>query len=247
MKKLFCLILCLILCSGCALAAAPATPNQKLAFRTGPSTAYTELFTLPQSTEIVALEYEEGSGVTWVLVEFEYKGQVMRGYTGLKRMTVHGDIPWANHAWHRVTCISGADIYAAPSSNAAVRGQLGYLESVSLLRFDGDYVYIEYTDSATGQLSRGWVADWSLNIDNNTYYGDSLAPTPVLTGDTSISMRVRDYTTMYSAPDFTSATTVLIPKNAVIECFGYLYCGFSIVEYAGQVGYVHSSFLTSFN
>lgn len=245
--RIFLFCLSMILWASSALAAAPATLNQKMALRTGPSTAYAEMFTLPQSTEITAIEFEEGNGVTWVLVEFEYKGQRMRGYTGLKRMTVHGEIPWADHFWMSEQCIAGGEIYAAPSPYAAVRGELTYMEDVMLLGFDGDYVYIEYTDSSTGMPSRGWVYDWCLNISQNTYYGESLPPVPVYTGDVSISMRALTHTTLYSAPDGASATSIFIPAGAAVECFGILYCGFSIVEYDGQVGYVPTSFLTSLN
>jgi len=236
----------LMLWAAPALAAAPATPNQKLALRTGPNTKYVELFTLPQSTEITAIEYEEGNGVTWVLVEFDYKGQRMRGYTGLKRMTVHGDIPWADHAWSSVETIAAADVYAAPAYDAALRGDIGYMEWVQLLRFDGDFVYIEYTDGATGDPSRGWIERWALNINSNEYY-DGIQPSyPIVTGDTSIAMRCNAMTTLYSMPDFTSPTSLIIPENAVVNCFGYLYSGFYIVEYNGCLGYVHSSFISDY-
>ena len=44
-----------------AMAQASAIPNQRLSFRTGPSTRYTELFTLPESNlYIVPLAYERG-------------------------------------------------------------------------------------------------------------------------------------------------------------------------------------------
>ena len=140
-----------------------ATPNQSLAFRTGPNTKYVELYTLPQSTRITAYEYENGNGVTWVLVEFTYEGQTVRGYTGLKRMSVNGSIPWADHiyasAWPGYT----ATVYAAPSFSAAYRGTVYPEDRVTLLDYDGDFAYIEFYDYANGAPSRGYVPADALN------------------------------------------------------------------------------------
>lgn len=78
------------------LAPIPATLNQKMATRTGPSTAYTEDHgTLSADTFIVVYQQEMGSGVPWVMVEFERSGLPVRAYTGLKRVDVSGEIPWA--------------------------------------------------------------------------------------------------------------------------------------------------------
>ena len=94
MKRIISAVICIILFAAllvpCISFAAVAIPNQRLAFRTGPSTDYVEVFTLPQSTDINAVEYESGSGVTWVLVEFTYNGEDYSAYTGLKRLTVNG-------------------------------------------------------------------------------------------------------------------------------------------------------------
>ena len=108
----------------CAEASVPATPNQKLAFRTGPNTKYVELYSLPQSTSIRAIEYEEGNGVTWVLVEFEYAGSRVRAYTGLKRMSLSGYVPYAQHDSLNRRLQMTADVYAAPDMNATVRARL---------------------------------------------------------------------------------------------------------------------------
>ncbi|MBQ3575560.1 MAG: hypothetical protein IJA26_07805, partial [Clostridia bacterium] len=113
----------------------PATPNQELALRTGPTTGYTWLFHLPEDTPITAYEYEQGSGVTWVLIEFEYKGMRCRGYTGLKRMDVHGNIPWADHLWEMNAANYSTNIYAAPSADAYYRGYLDRGTYVSILDY----------------------------------------------------------------------------------------------------------------
>ena len=174
MKKLIAL-LCLAIIALClpvsGLASAYAIPNQKLALRTGPNTAYVELYTLPQSTSITAYEYEEGNGVTWVLVEYTYQGQVCRGYTGLKRMTVNGKIPWANHYNTDVQLYYGGTVYTAPSGNAGYRGYLDAGDWVTLLDYENGYAYIEFYDYDNGRPSRGYVEDWILDGGTEWYDG----------------------------------------------------------------------------
>lgn len=161
MKKRFAALLLLaLLCAAiCAPASAEvrATPIDKLAFRTGPNTRYVELFTLPKSTKITAIERAEGNGVTWVLVEFYCDGSYQRAYTGLKRMKLHGEIPWESD-YHSNAIVSGpCTVRAAPRSNAARRGKIGELELVTRLGSENGYDYVEFYDAANEALSRGWI------------------------------------------------------------------------------------------
>jgi len=71
---------------------------------------------MPSSTELTAIEYEEGNGVTWVLVEFMRDGQLDRAYTGLKRMTVHGDILWADHLNEESSAACDCSVYVSGGS-----------------------------------------------------------------------------------------------------------------------------------
>ena len=158
MKKLLAALLAATLLAALlttASAAVSATPNQKLALRTGPNTRYVELYTLPQSTRITAFEYESGNGVTWVLVEYTYNGEVCRGYTGLKRMSVHGSIPWADHLDRRVSVSRAGTVYAAPTRSGGYRGRVERRDTVTLLRYEGSWAYIEFDDRGTP--SRGYV------------------------------------------------------------------------------------------
>ena len=155
-----------------ALASAPATPNQKLALRTGPNTKYVELYMLPQSTRITAYEYESGNDVTWVLIEFTKDGQLCRGYTGLKRMSVNGYIPWADHLDQDVRIISAGNVKAAPAGNAGYRGHVDEDEWVTLLEYEGDYAYIEFYDGANDAPSRGYVEAWRIADPSVWSYDD---------------------------------------------------------------------------
>lgn len=223
-----------------AFAAVSAIPNQKLSFRTGPGTKYVEWYTVPQSTEIIAFEYESSS-VTWVLVELMYNGERVRAYTGLKRMTVNGDIPWADHLYQPIQTICAADVYAAPTADAAYRDSLDYMQTVSLLRWDGSYAFVEYT-TPSGALNRGWVPAWAFNTHSQPSYESN----GIVTGGVSIPMYVDLTAPIYDAPAYSSTASMAIPQYAQVQCYGELYCGFSIVEYAGYVGYVPTHFLNSY-
>ena len=167
MKKVWVWICALMLLASAtgALAGVRATPNQDLGLRTGPNREYAWLDTMPQSTSITAYEYEEGNGVTWVLVQYTYRGKVYRGYTGLKRMTVHGDIPWAAHIYAGAAVIDDCSVLAAPTDRAAWRANLSLGDYVSILEFEGDYAFIEFYDVEADANSRGYVESWLLDSD----------------------------------------------------------------------------------
>jgi len=178
MKKTFCLLLaCLLVCTNAF--AATATANQDLAFRTGPNTKYTELYTLPQSTTVTPLAFEDGNNITWVLCEFMHEGKLAWGYTGLKRLNIQGNVPQAVNFGSCYFGISGAPIYAGPDSTSELRTvltrdtmlmglqlrdmcgessleeyrELGYL----YLYFPEEYAFVEYYDAELMQPSRGWI------------------------------------------------------------------------------------------
>ena len=149
-----CLLLSALTASACALVS--VWPNQKLALRTGPNTKYVWLYHLPQSTQVTAVELEEGNGVTWVLLEYRYNGEVVRGYTGLKRVD-GGNIPWANHIGSTETIARAGSVLAAPAHNAAYRGKVDKYESVTLLDYENGYAFIEFYDAQNGAYSRGYI------------------------------------------------------------------------------------------
>lgn len=219
MKKVLAamLALCLLL-SATALAGVRAVPNQKLSFRTGPNTKYVELYTLSQSTSITAIEYEEGNGVTWVLVEFYKDGERVRAYTGLKRMSVQGNIPWANHAYTPVIVNTAGSVYAAPGYDGAYRGKVVEGETVELLRYDGDFVYIEFYDGGNRAPSRGWIPEWMVSGEGNCNTDSLSTPAPKLpaggvsaTPNQELAFRTgprTDYNWMFHMPKSTQLTAI---------------------------------------
>lgn len=172
MKKLsLCLILCLALAlSGSALAVT-ATPNQKLAMRSGPSTHYTEPGSMPQNTALTAIEYEEGSGVTWVYIEFWRDGKLDRGYTGLKRMTVNGKIPYAQHLYQTDYMDESCNVYSGPGDYYLSHYYIYDGTEVSVLRYEDGFAFIEYYDEYKDALIRGWVETYQLEGGDDDDYG----------------------------------------------------------------------------
>ena len=74
---------------GAAQADTYGTLNQKMATRTGPSTKYDEpgtFFSGKWKGQRVRVISKVNTGVWWLQVEFTYNGQLMRAYTGLKRV-----------------------------------------------------------------------------------------------------------------------------------------------------------------
>lgn len=229
MKKLIAIVLMLsMLLAVPAVAAVNATPNQKLAFRTGPNTKYVELYTLSKSTDISAIEYEEGNGVTWVLVEFTYQGERVRAYTGLKRMSVHGNIPWATHLWSRVNVNTSGRVYAAPGSDAAYRGWVDAGETVTLLRYDGSYAFIEFYDASNGATSRGWIPDWM--VDDEGYYDEYDAVTgstydydaPTYSyGSYGVSATLNQKMALRTGPNTKYVELYTVPQSTQITAYEY--------------------------
>lgn len=153
-----------------AAASVRAVPNQSLGLRTGPNTRYAWLSTMPESTDIAAYEYEEGNDVTWVLVEYTYRGEVYRGYTGLKRMTVLGSVPWASHLYIGAWANRDCSVLAAPTSRGAWRADLAESDYVTVLDYENGYAYVEFYDRLEEADSRGYVfADWLDEDDGYEY------------------------------------------------------------------------------
>ena len=166
-RKIILILLALAVLCPCALAVTQgvdAAPNQQLHFRTGPNTAFTDLCVLPKSTAVTAIELEEGNGVTWVLCDFEYNGNRARGYTGLKRLDLVGDIPWASHYRLERTLVSDGNVYAAPDDTTQLRATLLAGNRVTFLDFAGSFCFVEYRRG--GALERGYIHESAFWVDH---------------------------------------------------------------------------------
>ena len=234
----FALLLALALVPLRALADVPATPIQRLFLRTGPTTKYVSIGHMPETTALTAIEYEQGSGVTWVLVEYIRDGQLERAYTGLKRMTVHGNIPWADHLNIGINLANNCTVYGGPGDYYMTRSSLYAGTYVTLLRYDGAFAYIDFTDPSTGDPSRGWV--WSDAVDGSYGY----TPTPqeryAVTCSNGTLVCVTDVhgAFLYADPRLDASAICSIPSGAVLESYSTTSNGFLLVRYGGWEGYV---------
>ena len=203
------LLLALALPAGAIPSGLRAVPNQQLHFRTGPNTAFTDLYVLPKSTPIVAIELEEGNDVTWVLCDFEYKGSRVRGYTGLKRMEISGGISWANHARLERRLVRDAEVFASPDLSSTVRAQLSSGATVTFLEFEGSYCFIEYRRGS--QRERGYVLEDCFMVDQDEYLEDFPS------NDGMTLYVVSASAPMYAGPGPDSALLFNIPYDACVS------------------------------
>ena len=252
-KVSVCLILVMALILTVPALAVTATPNQQLFFRTGPTTSYVGIGHMPQSTFLTAIEYEQGSGVTWVLCEYTRDGKLERAYTGLKRMTVNGTIPWANHLNVATSVSYTVTVYGGPGDYYINRSTLYSGSYVTLLRYDGDYAYIDFTDPVQGEPSRGWVYYTSLacgdryrpggstNSGNSggsnsggSYGGGSVS----LYDGTLIYVDNSSGTYLRQNAFSSSASLTWIPYDSILVSYATTTNGFLYVSYGNYVGYV---------
>jgi len=136
--------------------------NQRMALRTGPNTTYTEMFTLPQATPIQVYNREMGNGVDWAQVEFEYNGDMYRGYTGMKRIETGEEVPWMAFDGLKTRMGASATPRFGPGRAYAAHGDALRLgASVTAFYAEGGYAMIDYKN-ASGKLVRGWVPSSAL-------------------------------------------------------------------------------------
>ena len=248
LKRVLCLVLCLaVLLPACALASVSATPNQQLAFRTGPNTKYDWLFHMPQDTQLTAIEYEQGNGVTWVLVEFWRDGKLERGYTGLKRMTVNGDIPWADHLWEDVTVIADGVVYSGPGYEYASHASVAAGDGASVLRYENGFAFIEFYDYNHDGESRGWVTidrlfepqefDWNSGVP---YAPDDMW----YSGGTLVYVSANGSVPLYETPYAGTQVLCWVPAGSVMESYYTTGSGHLYVYYDGYYGYVEKKNLS---
>ena len=190
------------------LAGVRATPIQNLALRTGPGAQYGELYMMPSSTAITVLELEEGNGVTWALMEFMKDGKRVRAYTGLKRMTLAGSVPYARHAHLSRRLVNSVDVYDAPDYSAGVRGWLSKGTTVDFLGFEGDFCFIEWTSGGTP--NRGYIYSYGFWVDQYSY----AEYFPLTNDDTWYA--VDWICPMYSEPSDRSGVLFNIPFDACV-------------------------------
>ena len=237
MKKRIAIALLFILLCGALSAnalAVYAVPNQRLAFRTGPNTRYTELYSMSENTSVVAFEIDTFNDTQWVLLEYTRNGHVERGYTGLKRIDAYGYLPRAELAFQSGCMRASAPVYAAPTSNTVVRGRVGRSEIVTYLYSEDGYDYIEFYDSDNDRPSRGYILSDTMN-----YLGDTAG-------------YMKEGSPVYSSPRYRSTRIGWVGQYEMVNFMDYengyaLICFYDANQRKLSVGYVPNDIVDTYN
>lgn len=169
MKKLvsLLLILCLLL-PAAALADTRATLNQRISTRSGPGTHYTEPGSFLKAGDVVTVRtrvWDDRNEIWWVQVEFSYKGEKIRAYTGSWRMNVNLNQVPIEQPLRSCTVIYDADAFAGP-------WYMGFMPwpdtiyagtSATLYEVEDGYAHIECWNSRRQQMWRAWVPLYTLD------------------------------------------------------------------------------------
>lgn len=152
-----------------------ATLRQVIASRTGPSTSYTEPGSFLRAGDVVTVRtkvWDERNEIWWVQVEFAWRDQLLRVYTGAKRLNVDLSRVPEEYALGEGSVITYTDAYAGPDAWAYRRWDNGVPRNtaVTLYEVENGYAHVEYWDSASWQNRRVWVP---LSATNFAGYYDA--------------------------------------------------------------------------
>lgn len=133
-------------------------PVENIATRSGPGTKYVSTGTFPSTLDYVAYYQTKGGSVNWGYVEFTYRNERYRLYTGVQRFTTQSYLEYAEEDYtyvdinttHHVYYGPGYD-YAQCSVDSVRKGK-----TVKAFYIENDWVMIEYSLN-NGTLHRGWV------------------------------------------------------------------------------------------
>lgn len=148
-----------------------ASPNQKVALRTGPGTKYTEIFTLStgQMRDFAILEQEKGGSVMWGMIEFDSEYGRYRAYTGMKRIDTKTDaVPYGNKEGETYRIgRGGAHAYHGPGKDyVKMEGIVPEGTEITVYHEEQGYVLADYVlpdaqpqqrDRELPQVTRGWI------------------------------------------------------------------------------------------
>ena len=145
------------------------TLNARMATRTGPGTQYDEpgtFYKIGDRIRIISLAYDDNK-LPWVQVEVkDWKGNIFRAYTGLKRFNdiseveIPVEIPslWA-------TVIREATLYHGPGRDYKTYSwTLSPNRPVQGIAIENDFVLCNY-DSVSGQAYHFWIHSNDLSFE----------------------------------------------------------------------------------
>ena len=164
MKKRLALLLCLltVLAASLAQADVKATLRTKIATRSGPGTQYTDLgtyFTGGKQVTAVSKVFDKRNRIWWVQVEFLYRSEYRRAYTGHKRLTVSlGQLPEEKPLGMARLAESVVPAYGPGEQYASYARALPAGMEVTVCNHESGYIQIEYQNDAK-KMKRAWVPE----------------------------------------------------------------------------------------
>lgn len=142
----------------------PGVLKMRLATRTGPSTNYTEpgsFHSKGYELDVISQAYDSRNGIWWVQVEFEYKGEPMRAYTGVKRVDVNLENVPVEECLGSVWMTSEvSNPWYGPGYNYRKHTKpVPYGMNCEVYGRENGWLLVEYYDEARAQYRRVWVPE----------------------------------------------------------------------------------------
>ena len=180
------LLAALILLAGTALADVTAhsvgemekiacEPRQRLAFRTGPGTKYTDIFSLDPKRiwSLSIYQMEAGGTVDWGMIEFKCYRGLYRAYTGMHYLEVEGDVEYGNQ--DPVRCYIGdtpVECFAGPGEEyVKYYFMVPEWTDLQVYHEENGYVMADFVmpdakpqpfDAAQQMITRAWIHIYDL-------------------------------------------------------------------------------------
>ena len=144
-----------------------AVTNQKIATRSGPSQAYDEMhtFDVPVGTPVNVLRCETTNGTTWVEIEFLYQGEMLRVWTGLKRVDYArtAGLPGQYYAFAYGTLAFDVPGWYGPGEQYRVLYKsVPAGTAVSLVGFEDGWFLTEYKVDGDPLIHRAWMPGYAI-------------------------------------------------------------------------------------
>lgn len=135
-----------------------AYPEQAIATRSGPGTKYVSTGTFSSALDYTVHYQTKGGSVNWGYVEFTYRSERYRLYTGVQRFTTDTELVYADEPYTYVDINTTHHVYYGPGYEYAQCSvdDVRKGKTVKAFYIENGWVMIEYS-LTNGTLHRGWV------------------------------------------------------------------------------------------
>ncbi len=183
MKKLIALMTALCMLFSCTIALADTASGrlkQRISTRTGPGTNYTEPGSFLSAGNYVTVHtkvWDSVNEIWWVQVEFTYRQDKIRAYTGSWRMNVNlANVP-TERVLGTVKVINDADVFAGPGLEYMLWNETVYRNTwVTLLEVENGYGLIECWNNGENRYWRVWARMQDLSCASQYSIWDDTYP-----------------------------------------------------------------------